>query len=62
MTKYTPICHTCSEYEGRKTLKNTIMLKYGVKNYVIIISIILFIPHTTSGLDSFFNIVVIKCH
>jgi hypothetical protein len=30
--KYTPICHTCSDYEGRKTLKNTIMLKYGVEN------------------------------
>jgi len=30
--KYTPICHTCSDYEGRKTLKNTIILRYGVEN------------------------------
>jgi len=30
--KYTPICPTCSDYERRKTAKNTILLKYGVEN------------------------------
>jgi len=32
MEKYNPTCHRCSDYEGRKTAKNTILLRYGVEN------------------------------
>lgn len=32
MEKYSPTCHSCSDYEGRKTAKNIILLKYGVEN------------------------------